>query len=68
MKKHTTIITTIILLTTMLLSNTINVPGDYTTIQDGINASVDFDTLLVQTGTYIENININGKKIIVAST
>ncbi|MBL7149217.1 MAG: hypothetical protein ISS80_04005, partial [Candidatus Cloacimonetes bacterium] len=41
--------------------------GDFTTIQEGINASVDSDTVLVYPGTYYENIIYNGKNIIVAS-
>jgi len=45
----------------------INVPEDHTTIQGGINAAVDGDTVLVQVGTYVENINFNGKNIIVGS-
>lgn len=45
----------------------INVPGDQPTIQAGINESTDGDTILVQPGTYIENINFNGKNITVAS-
>ena len=46
---------------------TINIPGDYDTIQDGINASVDGDSVLVAPGTYLENINFNGKGITVGS-
>ncbi|MBN2017725.1 MAG: T9SS type A sorting domain-containing protein [Candidatus Cloacimonetes bacterium] len=45
----------------------INVPLDYTTIQEGINASINGDTVLVQPGTYIENINFNGKNITLGS-
>jgi len=45
----------------------INVPTNYTTIQEGINAASDYDTVLVDTGTYVENINFNGKNITVAS-
>ncbi|MDO9577623.1 MAG: FlgD immunoglobulin-like domain containing protein [Candidatus Cloacimonadales bacterium] len=41
--------------------------GDFTTIQEGINASVDTDTVLVYPGTYYENIIYNGKNITVAS-
>ena len=50
-----------------LSSTIINIPDDYLTIQEGINASVDTDTVLVQSGTYVENINFNGKNITVAS-
>ncbi len=41
--------------------------GNFTTIQEGINASVDTDTILVYPGTYYENIIYNGKNITVAS-
>ena len=34
---------------------TIHVPGDYLTIQEAINISVDGDTIEVHPGTYIEN-------------
>ncbi|NQV16964.1 MAG: right-handed parallel beta-helix repeat-containing protein [Armatimonadetes bacterium] len=45
----------------------INIPDDFPTIQQGINATVDGDTVLVQPGTYFENINYDGKNIIVGS-
>ena len=41
--------------------------GDFTTIQAGIIAAVNTDTVLVYPGTYVENINFNGKNITVAS-
>lgn len=41
--------------------------GDFTSIQQGINASTNSDTVLVYPGTYFENINYNGKNITVAS-
>ena len=44
----------------------INVPDDYSTIQAGINASSNGDTVLVDTGTYNVHITIN-KKITLAS-
>jgi hypothetical protein len=44
-----------------------NVPGTYTTIQSAINASVNGDTVLVEPGTYYENINFRGKKIVLTS-
>lgn len=45
----------------------IEIPGDYPTIQDGIDFSVDGDTILVQPDVYFETLNYNGKNVIVAS-
>jgi hypothetical protein len=56
-----------IVFVSFLSSTIINIPEDYPTIQEGINASVDGDTVLVQPGTYYENINYNGKNITAAS-
>ncbi len=39
--------------------STITVPGDYPAIQQAINSALDGDTILVQSGTYSENIIIN---------
>ena len=44
------------------------VPSEYSTIQGAIDASDDQDTILVFPGTYQENINYDGKDIIVTST
>jgi len=53
---------------TAQLNGTIhNVPGDYSTISDAINASVNGDTVLVQPGTYYENIDYSGKNIVIGS-
>jgi hypothetical protein len=45
----------------------INIPDDQTTIQAGIDASVNGDTVLVQPGLYVENINFNGHCIVLGS-
>ncbi|MCF7912951.1 MAG: T9SS type A sorting domain-containing protein [Candidatus Cloacimonetes bacterium] len=41
--------------------------GDFTSIQEGIDASVDGDTVLVYPGRYFENTDFNGKSIAVGS-
>jgi len=57
-----------VLLQALNLSATIiNVPSEQPTIQAGIDASVDADTVLVQPGTYYENINFSGKNITLGS-
>jgi len=49
-----------------LFATTINIPSDYTTIQAGINACADGDTVLVSQGTYSENLII-ANEIVLAS-
>ena len=50
-----------------IFSLIINIPEDQPTIQAGINTSIDGDTVLVEPGTYFENIDFIGKNITVAS-
>ncbi len=45
----------------------LNVPDNFTTIQDAIAAAHDGNVVLVDEGTYYENINFKGKAITVAS-
>jgi hypothetical protein len=49
------------------IARIINVPEEYNTIQEAINMSVDGDTVLVDDGFYPEQVNFNGKNIVVAS-
>jgi len=60
---------TIIFCSTCLHSKAqiIHVPADQPTIQEGINAASNGDTVLAADGTYLENINFIGKAITVAS-
>ena len=50
-----------------LKATTIIIPTDYETIQEGIDAALPGDTVLVEPGIYIENISFSGKNIVVAS-
>ena len=48
-------------------SAVLHVPSAYNTIQEAINASADGDMVLVEPGTYIENLNLLGKNITLCS-
>jgi len=67
MKKYLLILSALLYFTVNINSTIINVPGNYSTIQAAINASVNGDTVLVEPGTYMENINFRGKKIVLTS-
>jgi len=45
----------------------IDVPGDYPTIQLGLDVAADGDTVLVQPGFYIENIDFHGRNLTLGS-
>jgi predicted outer membrane repeat protein len=67
MKKVTFLFVFLVSIIAIGQAEIINIPADYNTIQEGIDASSDGDTVLVQPGTYIENINFNGHNITLAS-
>ena len=48
-------------------ATTYHVPGQYPTIQSAIDDSNDGDIVIVSPGTYLENINFNGKNITLTS-
>jgi len=56
-----------LLIITNVQATTIYVPADQSTIQAGIDAAINKDTVLVDTGKYVENINFNGKNIVLGS-
>ena len=65
--KKLIILNVFILLAFSLLNATIiHIPADYSAIQEGINASVDGDTVLVADGVYYENLSID-REITLAS-
>jgi len=45
--------------TAPVLADVINVPGDYPTIQEALDAASDGDTIVVAAGLYEENVNVN---------
>lgn len=55
------------LLSFSLRAGLIHVPADYPQIQSAILASSNGDTVVVSPGTYYENINFRGKRIVLTS-
>jgi len=66
--KHIVLLISFLLLSVIsLFPQIINVPADQPTIQEGINAASNGDTVLVAEGIYYENIDFKSKAITVAS-
>ena len=56
-----------ILIFSLTFATTLIVPDNYATIQQGITAAENGDTVKVAPGVYSEQINFNGKSIVVQS-
>ena len=54
-------------LTPVIHAQVIKVPQDFPTIQEAIDAANTRDTILVDKGTYEENINFKGKSLVLTS-
>jgi hypothetical protein len=68
MKRYYTLTVAIVAGLSLSASGTIiHVPGDYPTIQQGIDATDMGDTVLVDPGTYYENIVSNGSNAVIGS-
>jgi len=61
------IIIAFVLAVANLSATIINIPDDFETIQAGIDEAEDGDTVLVAEGEYIENIDYDGKDIVIGS-
>jgi len=57
----------VLIITSNCFAEIINVPDDFETMQAGIDASEDGDTVLVQPDRYVENIDFDGHNIVVGS-
>ncbi|MCK5173705.1 MAG: hypothetical protein KAR47_09960 [Planctomycetes bacterium] len=73
MKKTRTIICMMVFMVAQsAMGAVINVPADYATIQEAIEATFDYDTVVIEPGTYSGggniNLNFRGKLITVQST
>ena len=67
MKRNGLILLAIIFMAGNSIAQIIHVPGDYPSIQAGIDASTEGDTVLVADSSYFENISFKGKAITLAS-
>jgi len=67
MRNLPTLLSLLFLICPIAYSDTIHVPADQSTIQDGITAARNGDTVLVESGAYKERIDFRGKAITVVS-
>ena len=67
MKKATLLFVLTIILSASVFAATIQVPGEFPTIQAGIDMAVVGDTILVAPGMYYESLSYGGKDVVVVS-
>jgi len=61
------LVTAVVLFPLTASATIINIPGDYPTIQQGIDHGQDGDTVLVQPDIYYENLSFHGHNVVLAS-
>jgi parallel beta-helix repeat protein len=66
--KRAIVFACIVLCAQVCLATTIHVPADQPTIQAGINAAINGDTVLVAPGNYYERLSYHGKRVAVLSS
>lgn len=67
MRRYILYLTSVLLAASSISATVIHIPADYPAIQQGINASAEGDTVLVQPGTYVENLTITDREIVLGS-
>jgi len=65
--KKTTVTLVLFIVFFQAIGQIINVPSDYSSIQEAINNSASGDTIIVSEGTYKENLVLNNKNIVLCS-
>lgn len=65
--KKLTVLLCCSIISLFVTSQIIQIPQDYSTISEGFDAAASGDTILVDHGTYVENLNIYGKSITIGS-
>jgi L-ascorbate metabolism protein UlaG (beta-lactamase superfamily) len=66
-KMNLVLFCTAMLLQTRATATIIRVPADRTTVQGGVDAASNGDTVVVYPGTYVENVIFRGKRIVLTS-